>query len=73
MRRILCFALLLLFCFFCVRAIRARPEKKRPCPTWTPSGGSMRWCMRFIPRSFQDTNGDGIGDLNGITQRLPYP
>ncbi|MEI9970512.1 MAG: hypothetical protein WDM87_18565 [Terracidiphilus sp.] len=24
------------------------------------------------PRSFQDTNGDGIGDLNGITKRLGY-
>ena len=27
---------------------------------------------QIYPRSFQDTNGDGIGDLRGITERLPY-
>ncbi len=27
---------------------------------------------QIYPRSFQDTNDDGIGDLRGITMRLPY-
>ncbi len=27
---------------------------------------------QIYPRSYQDSNGDGIGDLRGIVQRLPY-
>ena len=27
---------------------------------------------QIYPRSFMDANGDGIGDLAGITQRIPY-
>ena len=27
---------------------------------------------QIYPRSYQDTDGDGVGDLKGITSRLPY-
>lgn len=42
----------------------------------TDSAESTWWAnavaYQIYPRSFQDSNGDGMGDLRGITSRLPY-
>jgi alpha-glucosidase len=49
----------------------APPATPKPQPSTDP------WWKHAVvyeiyPRSFQDSNGDGIGDLNGITSRLDY-
>ena len=37
-------------------------------PAWTHGGV----CYEIFVRSFSDSNGDGIGDLNGLIQKLDY-
>jgi len=46
-------------------------------PSGAPSTSTTPWWKHAVvyeiyPRSFQDTNGDGVGDINGIIQRLDY-
>jgi alpha-glucosidase len=55
------------------QATAAKPESK----ITTEASSEREWWKNAViyeiyPRSFQDSNGDGIGDLNGITERLDY-
>ena len=47
------------------------------CDVPAQNASSHEWWKHAIiyeiyPRSFQDSNADGVGDLNGITQRMQY-
>jgi alpha-glucosidase len=49
----------------------------KPRPAIARDKGSPKWWQagviyQIYPRSFQDTDGDGVGDLRGILSRLDY-
>jgi len=56
---------------------QTEPASSKSRPAATTQASKQDWWKNAViyeiyPRSFQDSNGDGIGDLNGITARLDY-
>ena len=52
------------------------PTPKNPNANGSSQAAVPWWkkgvIYQIYPRSFQDQNGDGIGDLSGIERRLDY-
>ncbi|MGD0628765.1 MAG: alpha-glucosidase [Terracidiphilus sp.] len=58
-------------------ALSAAAQTAPKPPSAGAASSEQNWWKNAViyeiyPRSYQDSNGDGIGDLNGITQRLDY-
>jgi len=59
-------------------AIRSADVAREAAPVWTPPaetvpmGESVGVFYEIFVRSFRDSDGDGIGDLNGVTASLDY-
>jgi alpha-amylase len=49
-------------------SLEAQPRASRAAARWT-TGAT---CYEIFVRSFRDSDGDGIGDLNGLTQALDH-
>jgi oligo-1,6-glucosidase len=67
-------SLLLFITAFLFSCKKEQQTSENPITATIP--GAKWWkeavVYQLYPRSFQDSNGDGIGDINGITNRLDY-
>ncbi|NCT83391.1 MAG: DUF3459 domain-containing protein [Comamonadaceae bacterium] len=52
--------------------IDTRPVPAQPRPSTLPAHWQQGVFMEVFVRAYQDSDGDGIGDLRGLTRRLAY-
>ncbi len=52
----------------CIPGLKAQESFQKPVPEWMKTA----YFYQIYPQSFKDTNDDGIGDINGIIEKLDY-
>ena len=60
------------FCFRCTEQFRSVKEGRTVMGENTNKWWENAVVYQIYPKSFQDSNGDGYGDIRGIISRLDY-
>ncbi len=71
-KRVSCLLLAMLLCLVCVLPGCQKPEDQGLKPELNIVDDNVRNWYEIFVYSFFDTNNDGIGDLNGVTEKLDY-